>query len=261
MADKTLIMKFGGASVATPERFERIAEIIVSRRRDYPNIVVVVSAMGNTTNDLISLAKRVHPQPPQREYDMLVSVGERISISLLAMALEKKGQVAKSFTGSQSGIITTNTHTNAEITDIKPHRLIEPLNNGSIVIVAGFQGVSQTGEITTLGRGGSDTTAVALAVALKASKVEFYKDVCGVCEKDPKINQGSTVIPKLSYKEAMDIVKRGAKVLNHRCLALAEKNSVPLHVRSFENDFSEGTIIISNRVRSNTPSYELACGV
>ncbi|MFN4174875.1 MAG: aspartate kinase, partial [Parachlamydiaceae bacterium] len=179
MLERTLVLKFGGASVAEPEHFSKIADIILYRKKEFNNIVVVVSAMGDTTNKLIDLAKKVNPNPPRREYDMLVSVGERISISLLAMALALKGQDAISFTGSQSGIITTEEHSEARIIDVKPNRLQPHLQAGKVVIVAGFQGVSKSGEITTLGRGGSDTTAVALAVALKAEKVEFYKDVIG----------------------------------------------------------------------------------
>ena len=174
---KTLVMKFGGAAVATPQHFSKIADIILQRLKEYNRIAVVVSAMGDTTNQLISLATQVNDTPPRREYDMLVSVGERISISLLAMALAAKKHSAVSFTGSQSGIITCSNHSEARIVDVKPHRLLPVLDSGSVVIVAGFQGVSKQGEITTLGRGGSDTSAVALAIALGAIKVEFYKDV------------------------------------------------------------------------------------
>lgn len=245
---KTIIMKFGGAAVATPEHFSRIADIILQRKRQYPGIaiVIVVSAMGNTTDQLISLAKQVNPNPPQREYDMLVTVGERISISLLAMALAAKNQEAVSFTGSQSGIITCNRHTEARIKDVRPNRLIPHLNAGRIVIVAGFQGVSVGGEITTLGRGGSDTSAVALGVALKASKVEFFKDVPGICTEDPKINPHASVLNRLTYAEALNIVLNGAKVLHARCIDLAGKNGLPLHVRSFMDDIrhpDSGTII------------------
>ena len=230
---KTVVMKFGGASVASPEHFSRVAEIIVSRLEEYPCAIVVVSAMGKTTDQLIELAKQVNPDPPRREYDMLVSVGERISISLLAMALAQKGCAAISFTGSQSGIITSDTHSEARILEVRPHRVIAGLEKHRVVIVAGFQGVSRKGEITTLGRGGSDTTAVALGVAF-STKVEFYKDVPGIFSEDPKKNPQATVFPSLSYAEALSIVNQGAKVLHARSIELAEKNSLPLHVLSFQ---------------------------
>lgn len=240
-------MKFGGASVATPAHFSNIADIIVERMKNYPRIIVVVSAMGKTTDELISLANAVNPNPPRREYDMLVSVGERISISLLAMALAKKGKEAVSFTGSQSGIITSDTHSEARILDVKPHRLTSALDLGKIVIVAGFQGVSRKGEITTLGRGGSDTTAVALGAAFRG-KIEFYKDVPGVCSEDPKINANAQVLPKLSYEDVLNIVNKGAKILHPRSIHLAAKNRLPLHVLSFEDckaSFKCGTLIMA----------------
>ncbi len=231
--------------MATPEHFSKIADVILSRRSEFQRIIVVISAMAKATDELIALAKLVNPEPPRREYDMLVSVGERISISLLAMALAKKNQSAISFTGSQSGIITSDTHSEARILEIRPHRLIPHLEDGKIVIVAGFQGVSKKGEITTLGRGGSDTTAVALAVAFKAS-MQFYKDVPGVCSEDPKVNSAAMVYPKLSYEEALDIVNKGAKILHPRSVELAKRNGISLHVRSF-NDLDpcgkSGTII------------------
>ncbi len=242
MKTKTIVMKFGGAAVATPEQFAEIAEIILKRAADYERIAVVVSAMGNTTDQLIALSKRVHANPPRREQDMLISVGERISISLLAMAMAMKGKEAISFTGSQSGIITCSRHADARIIEVRPKRLLRHLNEGQVVIVAGFQGVSLEGEITTLGRGGSDTSAVALGVALGADKVEFYKDVAGICAEDPKNNPESPVFPRLTYREALEIVERGAKVLHPRCILLAEKNQLPLHVRSFKQEGS-GTVI------------------
>ena len=253
---KTLILKFGGASVATPDHFSKIADIILSRVRDNNRIVVVVSAMGDTTNQLINLAKKVHPEPPQREYDMLISVGERISMSLLAMALIAKNQEAISFTGSQSGIITCSQHGEAKIIDVRPHRLVPCLEAGKVVIVAGFQGVSKLGEITTLGRGGSDTTAVALGAALGAEKVEFFKDVPGIFAEDPKKNPHANFHPQLTYESALHIVRQGAKVLHARCIELAYKNGIPLHVRSF-NEMSEGTLIGEReQPRQQQPMYE-----
>lgn len=243
---KTLVIKFGGAAVATPEHFSRIADIILCRRQEYPRLAIVVSAMGNTTDELVELARKVNPNPPQREYDMLVSVGERISISLLAMALAAKKSQAVSFTGSQSGIVTCARHSEARILDVRPHRLLSAFDSEKIVIVAGFQGVSQMGEITTLGRGGSDTSAVALGVALKADRVEFFKDVPGIFVEDPKSNPSSDFLQRLTYDQALDIVHKGAKVLHARSIQLAKKNGLPLLVRSFktfEAEKNEGTII------------------
>lgn len=251
----TLVMKFGGASVATPEQFSSIADIIIDRMQEHPQVVVVVSAMGKTTDQLVELAKQVNPEPPRREYDMLVSVGERISISLLAMALARKNCLATSFTGSQSGIITSDDHSEARILEVKPHRLLSCLAEGKVVIVAGFQGVSRKGEITTLGRGGSDTSAVALAAAFNA-KVEFYKDVPGIFSADPKCCSEAFVYPTLSYQAALDIVNRGAKVLHPRSIELAEKNGLTLHVRSFDAyKVTKGTLIQGVR-NQGAPQFE-----
>ncbi len=237
---KTVILKFGGAAVAAPEQFQKIAEII-ERKSQTERTVVVVSAMGNTTDQLLALARQVHPQPPPREQDMLVSVGERISISLLAMALHHKNKVAISFTGSQSGIITCSRHSDASIIAVRPHRILKELDAGKIVIVAGFQGVSREGEITTLGRGGSDTTAVALGVALGASCVEFYKDVKGIYSEDPKKNSSAILYPTMSFEQAIEITEKGAKVLHPRCMRLAAKNGLPLHILSFYDPLQIGT--------------------
>ena len=228
----TIILKFGGASVASSEQFSRIADIILSKSQ-HSRVIVVVSAMGDTTDQLLSLARRVHPNPPLREQDMLISVGERISVALLAMALDHKQKEAISFTGSQSGIITSSKHSEAVVVDVRPHRILKALEDGKIVIVAGFQGVSREGEITTLGRGGSDTTAVALGVALGASGVEFYKDVEGVYSDDPKKNPLASLFSSLSFDQAIEIMEKGAKVLHPRCIRLAKKNGLPLHVLSF----------------------------
>jgi len=238
---KTLVMKFGGASVASPEHFSRIADIIVSRRKEYERVTIVVSAMGNTTDQLINLAKQVNPNPPRREYDMLLSAGERISIALLAMALAKKEQEAVSFTGSQSGIITCAHHAEARIIDVKPYRILAALDSGKVAIVAGFQGVSENKEITTLGRGGSDTTAVALGVALRAEKVEFFKDVPGIFNADPKCDPAAKLLTNLSYSEALAIIKQS------------------LHVRSFVgpvNSCVETIICAQERSLSPILHYE-----
>jgi len=258
MQNRTLVMKFGGASLSTPEQFEAIADLVLKQAAIYPRVCIVVSAMGKTTDELLNLAKQINPSPPQRELDMLLSVGERISMTLLAMCLAKKGHEAISFTGSQSGIITCNQHAEAKIIDVTPFRLLKSLEQNKIVIVAGFQGVSRQKEITTLGRGGSDTTAVALGVALGAEKVEFYKDVPGLFSEDPKKNPDANLFSKLSYDEALDIVSKGAKILHQRCLELAQANQMPLHVLSFKEEFRQfgGTCIEPQGPRSTTPIYE-----
>jgi len=250
---QTLIMKFGGASLAEPEQFDAIAELILAKAAQVPKIVAVVSAMGKTTDELIRLAKQVHPEPPQREYDMLISVGERISMSLLAMAIAKRGGSAVSFTGSQSGIITSTTHSEAKIIDVRPRRLVETLQKSKIVIVAGFQGVSLEGEITTLGRGGSDTTAVALGIALGAEKVEFYKDVPGIFSEDPKKNPNASLFQTMHYDEAIELTGSGAKILHQRSLLLAKKNEMSLHVLSFKKEYAQfgGTVIETIGPKSN----------
>ena len=236
-------MKFGGASLASPVQFDIIADLILKRAQIYPNIVIVVSAMGQTTNDLIALAQAVNATPPQREYDMLLSVGERISMALLAMAIAKKNFNAISFTGSQSGIVTTSDHTEAKIVEVRPTRILKSLESNKLVIVAGFQGVSIHGEITTLGRGGSDTTAVALGIALDAEKVEFYKDVPGIFSSDPKCDTNAQLLPTMSYDEAIAIASTGAKILHQRSLFLAKANQIPLHVLSFKEESCLGTVI------------------
>jgi len=242
--------------VATPDHFAQIADIIIERKQHFSQIVVVVSAMASHTDELIALAKQVHPQPPRREYDMLVSVGERVSISLLAMALAAKNIEAISFTGSQSGIITCENHSEAKIVDVRPHRLKKHLEAGKVVIVAGFQGVSRSGEITTLGRGGSDTTAVAIGAALEASQVEFYKDVPGVFSNDPKMYADAILFSTLSYTEALQIVDKGAKVLHRRSILLAQKNQIPLSLHRFTDQVCGTLIGDTEGVRLTAPIFE-----
>jgi len=227
------------------QQFQEIAEIIKCRKSSFPRIAVVVSAMGTTTNELMDLARKVHPNPPKREQDMLISVGERVSIALLAMALDLLGIEAISFTGSQSGIITTEDHSEARIVEVRPYRLEKQLNEGKVVIIAGFQGVSRLGEITTLGRGGSDTSAVALAVALGARRVEFYKDVPGVGAKNPKKDPKTQIFPHLSFEKTLEIVGKGAEILHHRCLQLAQKHDIELEIRPFYEPDKVGTVISS----------------
>lgn len=254
---KPVILKFGGASVATPEHFLSVADLVIERAKTNPKLVVVVSAMGDATDQLLALARAVHPNPPRREQDMLVSVGERVSISLLAMALSLKGLDAISFTGSQSGIITNEDHTDAKIVDVRPERVKRALENQRVVIVAGFQGVSRRGEITTLGRGGSDTTAVALAIALESERVEFYKDVGGVFERDPKVYSDARILSQLSYERALSLADRGAEVLHSRSIQLAWKNGVQMHVFSCSPSSPVlGSVVGFNAVRISPVHYE-----
>ena len=250
--ESTVVLKFGGAAVATPQQFSRIAEIIADRRARYGRVVGIVSAMGDTTDQLLTLAHQVNPVPPQRELDMLISVGERVSASLLAMALERIGLPAISFTGSQAGILTTANHTDARILQVKPTRIEPHLNSGRVVIIAGFQGVSGEGdpEITTLGRGGSDTTAVAVAKALGASHVEFFKDVDGFYTSDPKRNPAAELLPTLTYSRAEELVARGATVLSAPCLEQARTGAITLHLYSFSKDVhTPGSVITSDDAR------------
>jgi len=252
-----LVLKFGGASVATPESFSKIADLIIEKMKMDPQIVVVISAMANTTDQLYELAFKVHPSPPRRELDMMLSTGERISIALLAMALSLRGQQAVSFTGSQSGIITCENHSDAKIVDVRPFRLLPVLQQGKVAIVAGFQGVSRKGEITTLGRGGSDTTAIALAIALGVPEVEFYKDVLGIFDTDPKKNPQAKLFSSLSYQEAVELCLNGAKVLHLRSVILASKNGIRLSVRSFDFPTQLGTVVGSGVERALNTSYEM----
>lgn len=245
--DKTLVLKFGGAAVATTAAFSRIADIIIARRREYPRIVAVVSAMGDMTNELDRLAREVHPEPPRREYDMLVSVGERISCSLLAMALARKEVEAVSFTGSQSGIITCDQHSDARILEVRPYRLLPELAMHRVVIVAGFQGVSEDKEITTLGRGGSDTSAVALAAALSAEKVEFYKDVDGVFTSDPHRDSEARQLLDVDHETVLKLLSEDPQVLHPRAVRLAQEKGLTLHVRPFGDLDAPGTVIGGSR--------------
>ena len=249
-------MKFGGAAIAEPSSFDRVVDIIACQMAFFKKIAIVVSAMGNTTDDLFELAYKVNPNPPKRELDMLVTVGERISISLLAMALAKRGINAKSFTGSQSGIVTSSDHNDAKILHVLPHRLNQAFEEGHVVIVAGFQGVSTDGEITTLGRGGSDTTAVALAAALGANFLEFYKNVSGVFNKDPNMCSSAKKYTQLTHDEAYDLVIQGAKILHPHCILLAKEKGMTLYVKSFLHPKEQGTKITTLAMLEGPSSYE-----
>ncbi|MBC7633959.1 aspartate kinase [Aeromicrobium sp.] len=239
-----VVQKYGGSSVADATSVKRVAQRIVATRKAGHDVVVVVSAMGDTTDELIDLANQVTPLPPGRELDMLLTAGERISMAVLAMAIGNLGQEARSFTGSQAGVITDSEHGRAKIIDVTPGRIEDALAQGAIAIVAGFQGVSQTTkDITTLGRGGSDTTAVALAAALAADVCEIYTDVDGIFTADPRIVATARQIPRISYEEMLEMAANGAKILHLRCVEYARRNDMPIHVRS---SFSEkqGTWVV-----------------
>ncbi|MFE7720854.1 aspartate kinase [Nocardia sp. NPDC055053] len=232
-----VVQKYGGSSVATAERIRRVAERIVETKKQGHDVVVVCSAMGDTTDELLDLAEQVAPAPPAREMDMLLTSGERISNALVAMAIHSLGAEARSFTGSQAGVITTGAHGNAKIIDVTPGRLQEALAEGQIVLVAGFQGVSQDSkDVTTLGRGGSDTTAVALAAALKADVCEIYTDVDGIFSADPRIVGDAQKLDNISYEEMLEMAACGSKVLMLRCVEYARRYNVPVHVRSSYTD-------------------------
>jgi len=228
-----VVQKYGGSSVADAEGVKRVAQRIVDVKRAGNDVVVVVSAMGDTTDELIDLAEQVSPLPAPRELDMLLTAGERISMALLAMAVGNLGHEARSFTGSQAGVITDSSHGKAKIIDVTPGRIEKALQEGAVAIVAGFQGVSQdTKDITTLGRGGSDTTAVALAAALRADVCEIYSDVDGVFTADPRIVPSAQRRARLSYEEMLEMAACGAKILHLRCVEYARRYDIPIHVRS-----------------------------
>jgi len=238
----TVVMKFGGSSVAGPERLKAVARRIVAAREAGSRVVAVLSAMGDTTDDLIGLAHQISPSPKPRALDMLITVGERISCALAEMAIEDLGVPAVSLTGSQAGIVTDTAHGRAKIVDIRARRIHEALDEGKIVLVAGFQGVSTDREITTLGRGGSDTTAVALAAALGAESCEIFTDVEGVYTADPRIVPEALKLPAVSYEEMLEMSASGAKVIALRSVEFARNHGVRLHVRSTFAE-SEGTWI------------------
>ncbi len=241
-----IVAKFGGSSVADAAGVLRVAKRIVDSKRAGNEVVVVVSAMGDTTDDLIDLAKQVSPNPPGRELDMLLTSGERISMAVLAMAINDLGFEARSYTGSQAGLITDSTHGKARIVDVTPGRIQEALRDNAIPIVAGFQGVSQdTKDITTLGRGGSDLTAVALAAALYADVCEIYTDVDGIFSADPRIVPNARQVPRITYDEMMELAAAGAKVLHLRCVEYAKRFDLPIHVRSSFSE-KEGTFVIAD---------------
>ncbi|MCI0386237.1 aspartate kinase [Streptomyces sp. CNQ085] len=228
-----VVQKYGGSSVADAEGIKRVAKRIVEAKKNGHQVVVVVSAMGDTTDELIDLAGEVSPVTSGREFDMLLTAGERISMALLAMAIKSLGHEAQSFTGSQAGVITDSVHNKARIIDVTPGRIKTALDEGNIAIVAGFQGVSQDKkDITTLGRGGSDTTAVALAAALDAEVCEIYTDVDGVFTADPRVVKKARKIDWISFEDMLELASSGSKVLLHRCVEYARRYNIPIHVRS-----------------------------
>ncbi len=240
-----IVQKYGGSSVANAEGIKRVAKRIVQTRKAGNDVVVVVSAMGDTTDELLDLAESVSPLPAGRELDMLLTAGERISMALLAMAIKGLGVDARSYTGSQAGMITDAKHGSARIVDVTPGRVREALDIGAVAIVAGFQGFNRgTGDITTLGRGGSDTTAVALAAALSADVCEIYTDVDGIFTADPRVVPSARKIDRITSEEMLELAAAGAKVLYIRAVEYARRHGVTLHVRSSFNN-NEGTLVIN----------------
>ena len=257
-----VVQKYGGSSVADAEGVKRVAQRIVDSKRAGNHVVVVVSAMGDTTDELIDLAEQVSPMPPPRELDMLLTAGERISMALLAMAVGNLGHEARSFTGSQAGVITDETHGKAKIIDVTPGRIQAALDEGAIAIVAGFQGVSQgTKNITTLGRGGSDTTAVALAAALGADVCEIYTDVDGVFTADPRIVPTAQRLDKVSYEEMLEMAACGAKILHLRCVEYARRYGMPIHVRSSFSKLDGTWISDTDAAESDSMEQAIIAGV
>jgi len=240
MTGGIIVQKYGGSSVADLERLGRVADKILETCRAGHPVVVVVSAMGKTTDGLLAQARQVDAEPPRRELDMLVSTGERVSMALLSIAIQKRGAEAISFTGSQAGIITTDKHFDARILAVKPHRVLEELEKGKVVIVAGYQGVSERKEITTLGRGGSDTTAVALAAALDAERCEIYSDVDGVYTADPRVVPDAEHIPVLDYETLQTMAENGAKVLNAQAVEWAKRAGIEIHARHTGQGYDGG---------------------
>ncbi|MBU6314594.1 MAG: aspartate kinase [Actinomycetales bacterium] len=256
-----IVQKYGGSSVADAEGMKRVANRIVAAKRDGNQVVVVVSAMGDTTDELIDLAKQITPIPSGRELDMLLTAGERISMALLAMAITNLGHEARSFTGSQAGVITTSAHGRARIIDVTPGRIQEALAEGAIAIVAGFQGISQdTKDVTTLGRGGSDTTAVALAAALEADVCEIYTDVDGVFSADPRVVPSARKLKTVTYEEMLELAASGAKVLHLRCVEYARRYDLPIHVRS-SFTANEGTWVVKDHPQGGEMEQAIISGI
>jgi aspartate kinase len=243
-----IVQKYGGATLADPQKIKQVASRIAELSRSGVKIVAAVSAMGKTTNQLIELANQVSSHPSRRELDMLLTTGERISMALVSMALQDLGCQAISFTGSQAGILTDDSHINAKILDVKAFRVDEALAQGKVVVLAGFQGVSPTTkEITTLGRGGTDTTAVAMAAYLNAERCEILKDVPGVFTADPKLVSTAKPIREISYEQMMEMTFWGAKVLHYRCVELAKQKKISIYIGPAAKDLKQGTLIVEGK--------------
>ena len=256
-----VVQKYGGSSVADADALRRVAQRVVATARAGNEVVVTVSAMGDTTDELIDLAKAVSENPNAREMDILLTAGERISMALLAMAIHAEGVAAKAFTGPQAGVITTEHHGRARIIDVAPGRLQKALADGNVVIVAGFQGIHQeTEDVTTLGRGGSDTTAVALAAALGADVCEIYTDVDGIFTADPRIVPTARKLARITYDEMLDLAASGAKVLMPRCVEYARRYNVPIHVRSSFSGL-EGTWVVGDTEAGDPMEDPIIAGV
>jgi aspartate kinase len=246
---RIVVQKYGGSSVATIDKLKKVAELICAKKRDGFDLVVVVSAMGDTTDELLEKAKQISREPDRRELDMLLSAGERISMSLLAMAIREHGFEAVSLTGSQSGIITNASHAQARIIEVRPFRVEDELELGRIVIVAGYQGVSYRRDVTTLGRGGSDTTAVALAAALSAEACEIYSDVDGVYDADPRIIDRAAKLDSIGYEEMQELAVHGAKVLNAQAVEFAKQKGIAIYARK-TGSLDPGTVIRKDAPRA-----------
>ncbi len=253
-----IVQKYGGSSVSDAESIKRVAKRVAEAKKAGNDVVVVVSAMGDSTDELIDLARQVTPMPPQREMDILLTAGERISMSLLAMAINNLGVKAKSFTGQQAGVITDAVYGKAHIVDVVPVRIRETIKSGTVAIVAGFQGVNRTSnDVTTLGRGGSDTTAVALAAGLSADVCEIYTDVDGVFTADPRIVPSAQKVDRITYEEMLEMAACGAKVLMLRCVEFGRRYSVPIHVRS-SYSARTGTLVTNEPAPSSSESEDQA---
>lgn len=254
-----LVQKFGGSSVKDAEHILHVAKIVADAAQEGKELAVVVSAMGHTTDELINLSQQITDEPDLRELDMLLATGEQISIALLTMAVQKRGLKARSFTGPQAGILTDETHGFARIKTIHTTRLESSLRRGEIAIIAGFQGMTRTSEVTTLGRGGSDTTAVALAAALKAECCDIYTDVDGVYTTDPRTCETARRLHAISYEEMLELASSGAQVLNARSVELAMKNRVPIRLRSTFAPGDTGTLVTSHEFAPHYKVCGLAC--
>jgi aspartate kinase len=244
-----VVQKYGGSSVADVARVKIVADRVAALKASGKDVVVVVSAMGDTTDELLALARQVTETPSRRELDMLLSAGERISMALLSMALNDRGVPAVSFTGSQSGIITNDAHANARIVEVRPYRIQDELARGKVVIVAGYQGVSYKKEVTTLGRGGSDTTAVALAAALDAEACEIFSDVAGVFSADPRLVPGARKLAEISYEEMQELAEAGARVLNAQAVEFAKDRGIAIYARATSGEGGE-TVVRRNPPRT-----------